>query len=300
MNFERRDVDFESEGTRCAAWLYEPAVENPPVILMSHGFGGEREARLPEFAEEFAEAGYAALVFDFRGFGDSDGDPPHIVSGPRHVTDYLAAIEHVRSIDAVDGDRIALWGTSFSGGHVIEAAARDGDIEAVVAQVPFTDGLRNAVHLVRRGGISYLASATVNLVRDTLRAVTFRDPHYVPIVADPDEFGVLNTHDSKSGYYSLIPDGREDEFENECAGRILGTVGLYRPVTAASDVDCPVFVGEATEDSIIPSGSVEALVERLDEVEHEAYPIGHFGPYKGEWFEDVVADERDFFDRHLD
>ncbi|MFB6143283.1 MAG: hypothetical protein ABEJ30_08095 [Halorientalis sp.] len=139
----------------------------------------------------------------------------------------------------------------------------------------------------------------MNLVRDTLHAVTLRDPHYVPIAADPDEFGVLNTHDAKSGYRSLIPEGQEDDWDNECAGRILGTVGLYRPVTAARDVDCPVFVGEATEDSIIPSGSVETLVRRLADVEHEQYPIGHFDPYTGEWFDEVVADERDFLERHL-
>ena len=301
MEFERHDEDFESKETRCAGWLYEPAgVTDPPVVVMAHGFGGEREARLPAFAERFAEAGLAAFVFDYRGFGDSDGDTPHVVSGPRHVTDYEAALAHVRSLDAVDGDRVGLWGTSFSGGHVIQAAANDGNVDAVVSQVPFTDGLRNAANLVQRGGLDYLGSAAVNLFRDTLRAVTLRDPHYVPIVADPDEFGVLNTHDSKSGYRSLIPEGREDEWDNECAGRILGTVGLYRPVTAARDVECPVFVAEATEDSIIPSGSVRALVRRLDDVEHEQYPIGHFDPYTGEWFEEVVAAECDFFERHLD
>ncbi|WP_335999133.1 alpha/beta hydrolase [Halorientalis halophila] len=300
MDYERRDADFESNDTRCAAWLYEPTdVEDPPVIVMAHGFGGEREARLPAFAERFAEAGMAALLFDYRGFGDSDGDPAHVVSGRRHVADYQAALDHVRSLDAVDGERVGLWGTSFSGGHVIRTAARDGDVDAVVAQVPFTDGLRTAVHLVRQGGLDYLLGAATGIAREAVRTLTLRDPHYVPIVAEPDEFGVLNTPDSKSGYYSLIPDGRAEEFDNECAARILATVGLYRPVTSAPDVDCPVFVAEATEDSIIPSSTVEALVQRLDRVEWERFPAGHFDPYTGDLFETVVTSERDFFEREL-
>jgi pimeloyl-ACP methyl ester carboxylesterase len=299
MDFERRDADFESDGTRCAAWLYEPAVENPPVIVMAHGFGGEREARLPAFAEAFAEAGYAVLLFDYRGFGDSDGDPPHIVSGPRHVADYLAAIDHARSLAVVDADRLALWGTSFSGGHVIEAAARDGDVDAIVSQVPFTDGLRNALHLVRTGGLEYVAGAVTAIARDLGRMVTLRDPHYVPIAAEPDEFGVLNTPDAKPGYLSLIPGGRVEEWDNECAARILATVGLYRPVTSASDVDCPAFVAEATEDSIIPSDSVDTLVDELNDVERVRYDLGHFGPYKPPAFERVVARQQAFFDRTL-
>jgi dienelactone hydrolase len=298
---ERTDSDFESQGTRCAGWLYEPdeAGGESPVIVMAHGFGGEREARLPAFAERFAEAGFAVLLFDYRGFGDSDGDPEHVVSGPRHVADYRAALAHVRSLDAVDRDRVGLWGTSFSGGHVVETAARDGDVDAVVAQVPFTDGLRNAVHLLRQGGLAYLLGSTTSILRETFNVLTARDPHYVPIVADPDEFGVLNTPDARPGYYSLIPEGRVEEFENECAARILATVASYRPVAAADDVDCPVYVAEATEDKIIPSASVERLVARLGEVEHDRYPVGHFDPYTGEMFEDIVSAEREFLVEHL-
>ncbi|WP_299270230.1 alpha/beta hydrolase [Halorientalis sp.] len=293
----RTDSDFESQGTRCAGWLYEPADTDSesPAIVMAHGFGGERTARLPAFAERFAEAGYAVLLFDYRGFGDSDGEPGHVIGGSAHVEDYLAALEHARACDAVAGDRVALWGTSFSGGHAVETAARDGEVAAVVSQVPFTDGLRNALHLVRQGGLDYLTASIKAVARDLGRMATLRDPYYVPVVADAGGFGVLNTPDAKTGYESLIPDG--ESWDNECAARILATVGFYRPVTAAPDVDCPTFVVEATEDSIIPSGSVDALVDGLDDVERVRYDIGHFEAYTGEAFERVVARERAFFDR---
>ncbi len=300
MSVVRSDADFESAGSQCAAWLYEPSdVEDPPVVVMAHGFGGERDARLPAFAERFAEAGFAVLLFDYRGFGDSDGEPKHVISGKRHVADYRAALDHVRTLDTVEGDRVALWGTSFSGGHAIRTAALDGDVEAVVAQVPFSDGLRNAVHLVRQCGLDYLLGATTSIVREAGRILTTRDPFYVPIVSDPDDFGVLNTPDAKPGYHSLIPDGREDDFDNECAARILATVAFYRPISVAPEVDCPVYVAEATEDSIIPTSSVERLVDRLDDVEHDRYPVGHFDPYTGETFERIVEAERAFLERYL-
>jgi fermentation-respiration switch protein FrsA (DUF1100 family) len=83
---------------------------------MAHGFGAERTWRLPAFAERFAEHGLATLFFDYRSFGDSDGEPRNLVSPRRHVADWAAAVDHARSLSGVDGDRLALWGTSFWGG----------------------------------------------------------------------------------------------------------------------------------------------------------------------------------------
>ena len=125
-DFTRTDVDFVSSGTRCAAWLYRPrGVARPPVVIMAHGFGAERTFGLPAFAERFAAAGLATLLFDYRGFGQSDGQPRNLVSPRRHVQDWKAAIAAARRLPEVDTDRIALWGTSYSGGHVIVAASED-------------------------------------------------------------------------------------------------------------------------------------------------------------------------------
>src|ERR1044072_5023069 len=76
----REDVSFDSEGTRCPAWPYGPdGVVDPPVIVMAHGFASIRELRLDAYGERFAQAGFAALVFDYRGFGASDGQPPRVI-----------------------------------------------------------------------------------------------------------------------------------------------------------------------------------------------------------------------------
>src|SRR5439155_8789479 len=108
------------------AWLYTPAGEGPyPVVVMAHGLGGQRRFRLDVHAERFAEAGLAALVFDYRHFGDSEGEPRQLVSIRGQLADWRAAIDFARGHHELDGGRLAIWGTSLAGGHVQVIAAED-------------------------------------------------------------------------------------------------------------------------------------------------------------------------------
>lgn len=295
MTVTRRDEDFTSRGTRCAGWLYRPAdADDPPVVVMAHGFGCDRDWRLPAFAERFAEAGLAVLLFDYRRFGDSDGTPRHLISPGAQVRDWRAAVEHARAIEDVDGTRLGLWGDSFSGGHSITVAA-DGNVDGAVLNVPFSDGLRTALHLVRSGGWDYLSTALPAALSDLVRKATLRSPRYVPIAAEPDEFGVLNRPGTLAGYEEISDGG----WDNRCAARIVLTVLGYRPITAAADVDCPTLVVEAEADQIVPGGTVDRLVDRLDDVERVRYPVTHFDVFTGDPFEDVVGRNEAFLSRHL-
>src|SRR4051795_7600062 len=137
----RLDVAFPSSGDECRAWLFMPDAERPPLVILGHGLGATREYGLEPYAERFAEAGIAVLVFTYRHFGDSGGQPRQLLDIERQLGDWAAALAYARGLDDIDHERIALWGTSFAGGHFIEAAARDGAVAAVVSQCPFTDGL---------------------------------------------------------------------------------------------------------------------------------------------------------------
>src|SRR6185312_1427407 len=137
----RLDITFRSGGVDCAAWLYLPASRGPfATIVMGHGLGGIRRMRLDAFAERFQAAGYACLVFDYRHFGASGGEPRQLLDINRQLEDWAAAIGFARTLEGVDPERVVLWGTSFGGGHVIVAGARDERVAAVIAQCPFTDG----------------------------------------------------------------------------------------------------------------------------------------------------------------
>ena len=128
----RLDVRFPSGEETCAAWLYLPDGEGRvPGVVLAHGWTGVREQRLDVYAERFGGAGLAALVFDYRHFGASSGEPRQLLDIKRQLADWAAAITFVRSRADIDPERVALWGTSFSGGHVMETAARDHRVAAV-------------------------------------------------------------------------------------------------------------------------------------------------------------------------
>ncbi|GAA5147495.1 hypothetical protein GCM10023321_08430 [Pseudonocardia eucalypti] len=160
----RHEVAFPSSGDECRAWLFLPETGRAPLVILGHGLGGTREDGLEPFARRFAEAGIAALVFAYRHFGDSGGQPRQLLDIGRQLEDRAAALAYARVPREIDPTRIALWGTSFGGGHVQTAAARDGGVAAVVSQCPFTDGIAatGAAH-----PLSLLGSARLAL-RDLL------------------------------------------------------------------------------------------------------------------------------------
>jgi pimeloyl-ACP methyl ester carboxylesterase len=260
---------------------------------MAHGFAAERTFRLPAYAEKFVDRGLAVFLFDYRNFGGSDGEPRNLVNPWRHVHDWHAAIAHVRGLPNVRTGKIALWGSSFSGGHVIVVSAKDPGISAIVSQVPFVDGLSTLDTL----GPGYALKATMAGFRDLGRLLTFRRPYCVPVVADPEGFGVMNRPDSKSGYLAIVPE--ESSWKNECPARIMLAFTFYRPISFASKVKCPAFVLLAEKDSLIPAKAVEQLAARMPRVEVARVPLGHFDVYVGEPFEQTAKLEADFLEKHL-
>lgn len=286
--------DFISEGVRCAGRLYLPDTgTRPPVVIMAHGFGAQQDFRIPAYAERFVESGIAAYSFDYRCFGESDGGPRNLVSPRRHLRDWQGAIDHVRALDRVDPGRIALWGSSFSGGHVLIAASRNPGIAAVVSQVPFVDGLKT----IGMFSTSFVMAATYHGLRDLFRAATFRSPHYVPIVSPPDRFGMMNTPDSFPGYMALVPEG--SRWQNRCPARIGLTLSMYRPGRKAKAIKCPVLIIAAENDSLVPYSAVQKTAGKIRQCKFDSLPIGHFEPYHGRYFEKTVEAESEFLKEHL-
>jgi pimeloyl-ACP methyl ester carboxylesterase len=293
LPFSKTRSDFVSSGVRCSGDLYIPqGVERPPAVILAHGLGADRAFGLSNYAEYFVKTGIASYVFDYRGFGDSDGEVRHLVSPKRHLEDWRAAIAHVRSLPRINSTRIGLWGSSFSGGHVIATAACIRDITAIAAQVPFVDPFSTLKML----GLRFLLRATPHALRDLARMITFRKPYYIKTVGDETEFAVLATHETRQ-YLDLIPEGYE--WANECAARILLTFTLYRPLSVSAKVACPALVIYGTRDSLISPDSVKDAAHRMHRSEVIEYDAGHFEVYFGKLFSEIVAKQASFFKTHL-
>ncbi|MGI6594794.1 MAG: alpha/beta hydrolase [Christensenellales bacterium] len=293
MSFKRIDCQFESHKDKCSAWLYLPNnITKPPLIIMAHGLAGMKNCGLEPFAEFFASNGLAVLSFDYRGFADSEGTPRQLISPKRHVEDYLAAINWARTREDINTDKIALWGSSFSGGHVIKAAARDPKIAAISAQVPFVSGRASSTPIVIKNGPKYLLKAIVSCFRDIFRAATGSKPYTVPVYGYPNEFAILNTPDSRPGYESLIPEGME--VVNAAPARIFLTMILYHPTNVSHKINCPALVIAGENDSLIPIKSVKKAVSKMKDAKLVSLPIGHFDPYFGENFEIASKQQLNF------
>jgi len=290
----RTDVEFSSNGLSCAAWLYRPERDGRlPLVVMAHGFSATRELRLDAYAERFADAGLAALVFDYRHFGASPGEPRQLVDIKKQQQDYEAALAYARGLDWVDSQCLALFGSSFSGGHVLAVGARDGRVAAIIAQCPFTDGLATLPML----GATNAVKATVAGLRDQLGALLGRPPHYIPAVGESGSFAVMATPDSKPGFEAILPP--ETRWENRVAARIALRVGTYRPGRRAPFISSPVLACVCDADSLTSADRTVELVSKAPRAEIKRYPIGHFDIYVGEWWERAVADQTDFLSRHL-
>lgn len=295
-------ITFDSHGDGCAAWYLSATTDElsttagRPCVVMGHGFGATRDAGLLPFAERFAAAGADVLVFDYRGFGTSDGSPRQDVDHRRHRQDYHAAVAAARARGGVDPDRIVLWGSSYSGGHVIVVAAQDQGVRAVISQGAAMDGLAALRGVQDSSGSGKVAAMTGAALRDVARAVTRRAPYLVPIVGEPGSTAVISAAGATTGYQAIMG----PTFRNEMCARGILRIAGNRPVRWAGKVTCPALLVVAERDNIAPVASVHAVARRIGEgAETLSLECGHFDIYVGETFERSVARQVDFLQRVL-
>ncbi|MEJ7794642.1 MAG: alpha/beta fold hydrolase [Nocardioides sp.] len=295
-------ISFQSQGTRCEAWHLSAETDaltsaaGRPCVVMGHGFGATRDAGLLPFAESFAAAGNDVVVFDYRGFGTSEGAPRQDVNHRRHREDYHAAVAAARALPGVDPDRIVLWGSSYSGGHVIVVAAQDPRIRAVISQGAAMDGLAALFGVQKSGGSGKTRSLTVAGLRDAAHGVLRRTPYLVPIVGEPGTEAVISAPGSVAGYQAIMG----PTFRNEMCARGILRIATNRPVRWAGRVRCPVFLVVAEKDNIAPVESVNEVARRLgDRAQVLRFPTGHFDIYVDEVFKTSVAAQVEFLRHNL-
>lgn len=298
---ERQELFFPSGEESCHAWLYLP--EGPteatpaPVLVMGHGLGAIKQMRLDAFAERFQAEGYACLVFDYRHFGESGGQPRELLSIPRQRQDWRAAVAFARTLPRIDPDSVVAWGTSFGGGHAIVTAADDPSIAASISQCPFTDGLASLTKIPPRAA----ARLTVAAVHDLIAAATRRDPVRVKIAARPGEVGLMSADDVSEGVLELLEASglTEAEYRADVPARIGLAVPFARPGRRAKDLTEPALFCVCDGDTVAPAPATLRHAAKAPKGEIRRYNAGHFDIYLGDAFERAIADQIAFLRQHV-
>ena len=296
----REDLQFTSGTDTCAAWLYRPVTDagaRPvPVVVLGIGLGSIRAMGLDRYAERFAEHGFAALAFDYRWWGDSGGEPRHVIDVPSQLQDWRAAIDFARSLPGVDPDRVIVWGTSFGGGHALSLAAQQpAGVVAAVAQCPFTDGIASALAMSPISALKVGWRAILDIVGSRFG----RAPVTVPTAGPPHSGALMTAPDALPGFRALLPAQQRDAFANRSSARIGLRIMAYRPGRAIRRTTVPMFAAVCLEDSVAPPRPTLRHLRRAGAAEFTTYRTGHFAIYLDPWFEPAVRDQLEFMRRHV-
>lgn len=297
--YSRMDVEFNAEGATLRGWFYQPTgvTQAVPTIVMAHGFSSVKEMYLDSFADVFAKAGFGVLVFDNRNFGASGGEPRQEIDPWQQIRDYRHAITYVSTLPKVDANRIGIWGSSYSGGHVLVLGAIDRRVKCVVSQVPLISGNRNGQRLIRA---DFYKSLRANFDQDRRNRFAGKPPAMIPVVAaDPMAASALPTPDSWQ-WFSQTSASRAPAWRNEVTLRSVEMFLEYEPGIYIPQISpTPLLLVVAREDHLtVADEAFAAYNQALEPKQLTILNGGHFDAYtKG--FTEASFSATNWFIEHL-
>jgi fermentation-respiration switch protein FrsA (DUF1100 family) len=298
----REDIEFRTEdGLTLRGWRYAPdGVDGPaPLVVMSHGYSAVKEMYLDDFAEHFAAGGLGVLVYDNRNLGASDGTPRGEIDPWQQIRDYRTAITWAATQPWTDPERIGIWGSSYSGAHVLVVAALDRRVRCVVSQVPLVSGLANARRLIRAD-----VFAGLRQMFDADRAARYagKEPETIQVVWDnePTEPCALPTEDSHDFFLGPILE-RATAWRNEVTLRSVEMFIEYEPGAYIADVaPTPLMMVVAAKDHLtVVDLALEYFERARQPKELLVLPGGHFEAYVRPAFDENAPAQLSWFRQHL-
>ncbi len=305
---KREDLEFTvSDGTVLRGWYFTPVSEPPwPIIVMSHGFGVVKEMALAEVATTFADAGFGVMVYDHRNLGASEGTPRQEIDPYAQLADARDAFSVAQSLTGVDPDRLGIWGTSYSGGHVLVLAATDARVKAVVSQVPTVSGSTNTS---RRATADELSRIRERFVKDRAARLAGQPPEMVPntpdvtdddLAHDDDELTATALGNDLRLWLRATPAADLRNLRNELTLRSHELYATYEPgsyVTRIAPV--PLLVVCVTQDTVTPTDEIlKAYGQAREPKRLLLLPGGHCDVY-GRQRDTAAVAARDWFAQHL-
>ena len=294
----RSNIDFDANGVRLHGWLYQPAHTGPhPLVVMAHGFSAVKEMGLDDYAGAFCAAGLAVLVYDNRNLGASEGLPRQEIDPIAQRRDYSHAITFARSLPGIDPNRIGVWGTSYTGGLVIIAAALDRRIKCVVSQVPYLHGPATMDLVLPLEG-----RREFEQMLETERcALAAGQPPTLTTVCSDDASKPLHSASRLSwAYFNHYVAAGRALWPNAVTLRSLELRLDYDALGAIARVaPTPLLMIVASEDTITPTSiALAAFASAHEPKQLVLIPGHHYRPYL-EAFAQASQAARDWFVKHL-
>lgn len=295
----RTDVAFDADGTTLRGWLYLPDGASAPsaAVVMAHGLSALKEMGLDDYAEVFAAAGLAVLVYDNRNLGASDGTPRDEIDPVAQRRDYGHAVTFAQSRPEIDPRRIGIWGTSYTGGLVLIAAAIDRRVKAVVSQVPYISAYES-----RHQSMSAQAQQQYQrmLEQDRLTMAAGEPSRIVSVCDDDPALPENATTRMSFRYFDHYVRTRGAPWPNRLTVRSLDLRQEYEAMPWMSRISpTPLLMIVAEEDRVTATDiALRAFDAACEPKQLLVIPGDHYIPYR-ERFADSSAAARDFFVRHL-
>jgi uncharacterized protein len=295
--FDAHAVEFASCGATLRGLLLAPQIDGPwPAVVMAPGMSGVKEGSIMKYAEHFASGGFAVLAYDNINFGESGGEPRQEVDPALQRRGYRDAITFLSLRPAIDAEQIGVFGTSFSGGHVLEVAAHDRRVKCVVSQIPAISGFE-----AFRRGVRPDARAAVLRAQSEDRAGRFQGqaPALVKAVSDdPAEFCAMP---GVAAFNYFMEQARiAPNWRNELTLRSFDMYwGIDNAPFAPWISPTPLLMIVALGDQLAPPDlALEAYSRAKEPKKLVLLPGDHFSPYSDE-FALTGNEARDWFTRHL-
>jgi len=293
----RKDIVFTSQGIECRGWLYVPdgLKGRAPAIVMANAISAIKEITLPGYAARFEDAGFVVLVFDYRHYGASGGEPRNHIVPFEQMQDVRNAITWLRTQPEVETDNIGGWGISFGAVHMLHLGAYDRRLKAVVT---VATGLNVFEAIMGRDGLQGFLKM-INLDHDA-RLQSGSPATYIPAVSMPGDGGMMAFPEAYD-FYSEAQKTYAPTYENRVTLESLEYLFADHSAAAVELISPTALLMIHGNQDFIPTAVVQAVIDRANEPKKlVVYDCLHTDLYVREpWLTQSSNEAIEWFNRYL-
>ena len=272
-----------------AADFYRPKnIPRPAVIIMANTLGALRQHGLVRFAQQYAGAGYAVVLFDYRYWGGSTGRPRELVEVPKQLEDWRAVVTHISERPSIDQNRIVLWGFGLGAGYALDVATELRFVAAVMAHMPFLDGQE----MTKQHSLVHLTQLAKLSSQDYMGAKVALSPVLVP-VRSRNAFAVYGSNALYEGWNLIL---KPDLYwSGQIPARVFFHLVRYRPIERLKQINVPVFFLAAKHDDWIPIELCrQAVTDMALYTEYLEWETQHFDLFQPQRFDCLIQKHLEF------